>query len=81
MSVSQTEGLIGYEWEADRLSYCGLAPVVVNATGHLWRVSFGPGEESTRWLPLGSSAPFLALHRPTSGLGASGFIRGQELPV
>jgi hypothetical protein len=48
MSVPQAEGLIGHEWEVDRLPYCGLVPGVVNAIVHVWQVSLGRGEESTR---------------------------------
>jgi hypothetical protein len=72
MSALWYEGLIGYEWEVDRRLRCGSMPGTVNVAGHLWWVSLGPGEGSTRVVSLRLTClPCLALPRPTPG-GALG---------
>jgi hypothetical protein len=46
MSAMRLEGSVGHEWEADKHPLCGPVPSVVNAAGHLWRVSLGLGAGS-----------------------------------
>jgi hypothetical protein len=80
MGVPQTEWLVDHEWEADRLSYCGSVPGIVNAIDHLWRVSLGLGEESTRLASSQFVRPPSGSSSPNPGLGASGFIWRRVLP-
>jgi hypothetical protein len=74
MSATQSEGLLGHEWEVDRRLCHGSAPGVVNATGHLWQVGLGPGEGSTRVVSLWfTRPPCLVPQRPT--LGSVSWVR------
>jgi hypothetical protein len=76
MSTPQAEGLTCHEWVADRLFYFGSVSGVVNATGHLWRVSLGPDKESTRVASLRLARPLSSSTSFDLRLSASMFIRG-----
>jgi hypothetical protein len=52
MSAMRPEGSVGHEWEVDRCPLYGPVPSVVNAVGHLWRVSLGLGTRSIRVVPF-----------------------------
>jgi hypothetical protein len=44
INAPQSEGLVGYEWEADWRYRCGSALGKVNAADHLWQVGPEPGD-------------------------------------
>jgi hypothetical protein len=69
-----SRGAVGHVWEADRRPRCGSVPDAFNATSHLWRVSPGPGPESTRMVPFRHARPPLSgSAMPNPRLGAAGF--------
>jgi hypothetical protein len=77
MSVLQPEGLIGHEWKADRRLCRGSVPSVVNASGHLCRVSLGPREGSTRVISLRFARPLSGSAMPDPRLDGVGFVWGR----
>jgi hypothetical protein len=78
INVSQFEGLISQEWEADRHRAMARCRVWLNAVGYLWRVSRLPGMGSTRVVPFRHArAPSLGSATLKLGLGAMRFDRGQ----
>jgi hypothetical protein len=56
--------------------YCGSVPGVVIEANHLWWVSLGLGEDTTRVPCLRFARPSSCSATPDPRLGASRFIRG-----
>jgi hypothetical protein len=81
MSAMRPEGSVSHEWEADRCPRCDSVLGVVNAAGHLWRISLWPGTRSTRVVPFRHTCPPLSgSATPNPRLGALGFDWGQVRP-
>jgi hypothetical protein len=85
MNVLQPKGLVGHEYVAGRgahrsrvgggpVLYCGSVLGIICAVRHLWWVSLGPSEESTRVAFSVRPTPLSSSATTTLGLGASGFI-------
>jgi hypothetical protein len=80
INASQSEVLIGHEWEADRHRVVARCQALLNAIDYLWRVSLGPVTRSTRVVPFRHARPPLSgSATPDLGLGAVGFDRGRVL--
>jgi hypothetical protein len=71
-------GFVGHEWEVDWRLYRSSAPGIVNVVGHLWQVSLGPSEGSTRVVSLRfARPPCLAPPRLTPGSVPRGSFGGE----
>jgi hypothetical protein len=76
MSGSHAWRVVGNDWKADRLSFCGSMSGAINAVGHLRRVR--REIHSSDFLSI-RRPPFVSAS-PDPGLGASRLTMGQTFP-